>query len=174
MKTLSLFGKLFLVASIALLSACSDSKDDDPITGGGDGEKEQILFNNGTELGNGEQTFVIKESHTIRKGTYVMKGWVYIEDGATLTIEPGTVIKGDKATKAALIARRGGKLIAKGTAAEPIVFTSNQALLAARAGASYVSPFLGRLDDISTDGMHLISEIREIVEEAVSRHSDEQ
>ncbi len=127
MKTLSLFGKLFLVASIALLSACSDSKDDDPITGGGDGEKEQILFNNGTELGNGEQTFVIKESHTIRKGTYVMKGWVYIEDGATLTIEPGTVIKGDKATKAALIARRGGKLIAKGTVAEPIVFTSNQA-----------------------------------------------
>ncbi|MNL58308.1 Transaldolase [compost metagenome] len=34
--------------------------------------------------------------------------------------------------------------------------------MAAKAGATYVSPFLGRLDDISTDGMHLISEIREI------------
>ncbi|MEO8532301.1 MAG: fructose-6-phosphate aldolase [Flavobacterium sp.] len=43
-----------------------------------------------------------------------------------------------------------------------LVFSAGQALLAAKAGATYVSPFLGRLDDISTDGMHLISEIREI------------
>ncbi|ADV48181.1 fructose-6-phosphate aldolase [Cellulophaga sp. E16_2] len=41
-----------------------------------------------------------------------------------------------------------------------LVFSAGQALLAAKAGATYVSPFLGRLDDISTDGMHLISEIR--------------
>lgn len=40
-----------------------------------------------------------------------------------------------------------------------LVFTSNQALLAARAGASYVSPFLGRLDDISQSGIELIKEI---------------
>ncbi|WP_298315145.1 fructose-6-phosphate aldolase [uncultured Aquimarina sp.] len=43
-----------------------------------------------------------------------------------------------------------------------LVFSSGQALLAAKAGATYVSPFLGRLDDISTDGLHLISEIRHI------------
>ncbi|KHD86712.1 fructose-6-phosphate aldolase [Heyndrickxia ginsengihumi] len=43
-----------------------------------------------------------------------------------------------------------------------LIFSANQALLAARAGASYVSPFLGRLDDIGTDGIHLISEIAEI------------
>lgn len=43
-----------------------------------------------------------------------------------------------------------------------LVFSSGQALLAAKAGATYVSPFLGRLDDVSTDGLHLISEIREI------------
>lgn len=43
-----------------------------------------------------------------------------------------------------------------------LVFSSGQALLAAKAGATYVSPFLGRLDDISTDGLHLISEIRTI------------
>lgn len=43
-----------------------------------------------------------------------------------------------------------------------LVFNANQALLAARAGASYVSPFLGRLDDIGHDGMDLIAAIREI------------
>jgi transaldolase len=41
-----------------------------------------------------------------------------------------------------------------------LVFSSGQALLAAKAGASYVSPFIGRLDDISQDGLELISQIR--------------
>jgi|TARA_B110000977_G_scaffold190339_1_gene261005 transaldolase len=41
-----------------------------------------------------------------------------------------------------------------------LVFSSGQALLAAKAGATYVSPFIGRLDDISTDGLNLIAEIR--------------
>lgn len=43
-----------------------------------------------------------------------------------------------------------------------LIFTANQALLAARAGATYVSPFLGRLDDISVRGVDLIAEIAEI------------
>ncbi|MEX0997825.1 MAG: fructose-6-phosphate aldolase [Flavobacteriaceae bacterium] len=43
-----------------------------------------------------------------------------------------------------------------------LVFSSGQALLAAKAGATYVSPFIGRLDDISTDGLNLIAEIRMI------------
>jgi transaldolase len=43
-----------------------------------------------------------------------------------------------------------------------LVFTANQALLAANAGATYVSPFLGRLDDISTRGIDLIDEIQAI------------
>ena len=43
-----------------------------------------------------------------------------------------------------------------------LIFSSNQALLAARAGANYVSPFLGRLDDISTDGVELVRTIAEI------------
>jgi fructose-6-phosphate aldolase len=43
-----------------------------------------------------------------------------------------------------------------------LIFTANQALLAARAGASYVSPFLGRLDDISTNGTELIYDIVQI------------
>jgi transaldolase len=43
-----------------------------------------------------------------------------------------------------------------------LVFSAGQALLAAKAGATYVSPFIGRLDDISTDGLTLIEEIRMI------------
>jgi len=43
-----------------------------------------------------------------------------------------------------------------------LCFSANQALLAAKAGASFISPFLGRLDDINLDGMELISEIRQI------------
>ncbi|KGP74156.1 fructose-6-phosphate aldolase [Pontibacillus yanchengensis] len=43
-----------------------------------------------------------------------------------------------------------------------LIFSANQALLAARAGATYVSPFIGRLDDIGQDGMNLVSQIAEI------------
>lgn len=43
-----------------------------------------------------------------------------------------------------------------------LIFSAGQALLAAKAGATYVSPFIGRLDDISTDGLNLIAEIRHI------------
>ena len=63
---------------------------------------------------------------------YLLKGFVYVMDGATLTIEAGTVIKGDKATKGALVVARGGKINAVGTAAKPIVFTSSL-----EAGARY-------------------------------------
>lgn len=47
-----------------------------------------------------------------------------------------------------------------------LIFSANQALLAARAGATYVSPFLGRLDDISTDGLQLIRQITEMFDVA--------
>ncbi len=43
-----------------------------------------------------------------------------------------------------------------------LCFSANQALLAAKAGATYISPFIGRLDDTGTDGLHLIAEIIEV------------
>lgn len=43
-----------------------------------------------------------------------------------------------------------------------LVFSAGQALLAAKAGATYMSPFIGRLDDVSTDGLRLIEDIRQI------------
>jgi hypothetical protein len=81
----------------------------------------------GTVIGNGEQNFAFHGTQTLAKGKYELKGWVYVASGSTLTIEPGTIIKGDKQTEAALIVEPGGKLIAKGTVTSPIVFTSNQA-----------------------------------------------
>ncbi|MCC7465434.1 MAG: T9SS type A sorting domain-containing protein [Saprospiraceae bacterium] len=62
-----------------------------------------------------------------RNNVYLLQGFIYVKNGATLTIEPGTVIKGDKTTKGSLIVTRGAKLIADGTPFEPIVFTSNEA-----------------------------------------------
>ena len=58
--------------------------------------------------------------------TYLLKGFVYVTNGATLTIPAGTLLKGDKESKATLIIERGGKIMAQGTAQKPIVFTSNQ------------------------------------------------
>ncbi len=60
-----------------------------------------------------------------KENIYLLTGFVYVTNGATLTIEPGTLIKGDKFSKGALIVSRGAKLMADGTAAEPIIFTSN-------------------------------------------------
>lgn len=88
-----------------------------------------------------------------------------IEEGkAIAAIHPNMVVKipmtveGLKAVKA--LAALGIKTNVT------LVFSANQALLAARAGATYVSPFLGRLDDISTRGTDLIAEIVTIFEAA--------
>lgn len=56
---------------------------------------------------------------------YLLKANIFVTNGATLTIDPGTIVFGDKAAKGALIIERGAKLMAQGTAAEPIVFTSS-------------------------------------------------
>ena len=57
---------------------------------------------------------------------YLLSGFVYVKDGATLTIPAGTLVLGEKSSQGSLIVERGGKLIADGTVQEPIVFTSQQ------------------------------------------------
>lgn len=57
---------------------------------------------------------------------WTLKGYVYVTDGASLIIQPGTVIKSDIAEKGALCIERGAKIIAEGTPDKPIVFTSGQ------------------------------------------------
>ena len=55
---------------------------------------------------------------------WTLKGYVYVKDGATLTIPAGTIIKSDVVDKGAIIVERGGKIMAEGTASSPIIFTS--------------------------------------------------
>ena len=68
-----------------------------------------------------------------------------------IVIKIPTILEGLKAIKT--LSGRGIKTNAT------LVFSASQAILVAKAGATYVSPFIGRLDDISTDGMELISQI---------------
>lgn len=122
-------------AAVASTSLTSCSSDDGPTPPPADPEvtykgnvaySEGILFNGGTELGNGTQNFHFTGDVTLSKGTYLLKGWVYIDAGAKLRIPAGTIIKGDKQTMAALIVEPGGYCEMKGTQQEPIVMTSAQ------------------------------------------------
>lgn len=58
---------------------------------------------------------------------YLLKGFNYVKNGATISIEPGTKILGDYNTKGTLVIERGGKIYANGNAANPIIFTSKNA-----------------------------------------------
>jgi hypothetical protein len=70
---------------------------------------------------------VINQNTTLyKKNIYLLTGNVYVTNGATLTIEPGTVIRGDFESKGALIITKGSKIIAKGEETNPIVFTTNK------------------------------------------------
>ena len=72
------------------------------------------------------QDSISTDTHWTCDKQYLLHGYVYVTSGATLTIDPGVIIKGDKNSKGSLIVERGAKLFAVGTAAQPIVFTSNQ------------------------------------------------
>ena len=100
-----------------------------------DGTGETFLFGpDYTQIGSGERIYELTKSHTIKKGVYTLVGWIYVKEGATLTIEPGTVIKGsnksydgsEAATGSSIIIERGAKIMADGTVNAPIVFTSAQ------------------------------------------------
>src|SRR5437899_680831 len=77
-------------------------------------------------------TVTVKDSistntHWTCDNQYFLKGYVYVTNGTTLTIDSGVVIKGDKNTKGSLIIERGAKIMAIGSKYNPIIFTSNQA-----------------------------------------------
>lgn len=89
------------------------------------------------------------ETDKIIEEAYILKQY-----GSNVVIKVPMIPDGLKAVK---------KLTAKGIDTNvTLVFSASQALLAAKAGASYVSPFIGRLDDISNDGMNLIRDIHQI------------
>jgi len=66
-------------------------------------------------------------TQTLRAGVpYLIRGQTFVRSGVTLTVEPGAVVRGDKASRGTLIIDNGGQLIANGTVERPIVFTSAQ------------------------------------------------
>ncbi len=69
---------------------------------------------------------VISSSKFYAKGKWILKGYVYVIDGATVTFEAGCVVQSDVTEKGALIIERGAKIIASGTKDNPIVFTSGK------------------------------------------------
>ncbi|OJV19738.1 MAG: hypothetical protein BGO21_22000 [Dyadobacter sp. 50-39] len=110
-----LLALLVISFSTAILSCKTDDDGDDPVIVDPVGE-----------------TITVKGSITTATtwkaaNKYILEGFVYVDNNATLTIEPGTIIKGDKLTKGSLIVKPGSKIMAEGTAAKPIVFTSSAA-----------------------------------------------
>jgi hypothetical protein len=101
----------YFAMMILLVSVASCTKDDD------DDDKKNDLV---------ELTGNLETRTLTADKKYLLKGQVFVRDGKVLTIEPGTVIFGDKRTRGVLVIDRGGKLIADGTREKPIVFTSNQ------------------------------------------------
>lgn len=90
------------------------------------GKNNSVLTNN-TNLSLVDPFNLTSPNFLPSKNIILLNGWVYVKNNATLTIDPGTIIRGDKTNQGALIIERGSKLIANGTANEPIIFTSNQA-----------------------------------------------
>lgn len=114
MKALKFFA--LLMAGSVILASCS-KKDDDETT-------NPLPTGNMVVL----QGDVTADKTLRAQDTVVLKGYVYVKAGATLTFEAGTIVKSDITEKGALIIERGAKLIANGTAEKPIVFTSGKAI----------------------------------------------
>lgn len=111
----------FLALVSLVMISCSDDKNGDEFIPGGESTRyDEILEGEIT----GNKTLSADK-------VYLLRGFVYVYTGSNtessvLTIEPGTVIKGEKATKGSLIIEPGSKIIAQGTVDKPIVFTSDQ------------------------------------------------
>lgn len=110
------FATMALIAGVSLF-ATSCSSDEDPVNNPGDG---------------GEDTYVldsdITENVTLETGkTYTLNGGVHVKSGATLTIEPGvTIVAQHDETVDYILIEQGAKIDAQGTAAQPIVMTSEK------------------------------------------------
>ncbi|MCC5937454.1 MAG: hypothetical protein JJU34_09240 [Lunatimonas sp.] len=107
---------LFILAMIAFaILAAGCSTDDSPNLGPVDPESEFV------QLSGDLQT-----QRLTKDNKYLIVGQTFVRSGQVVTIDPGTVIFGEKRSKGTLIVDRGGKIIAQGTKEEPIVMTSNQ------------------------------------------------
>ena len=151
MNNKSILRKLSLVAmALAFFSAIFTSckkEDDKPVISTGCEDCttfDTSYVKDGTEILETIITIVDKGKGVgtitfTKDRTWVLNGFVFVNDGQTLTIEPGTIIKGQSGQgekASALIVARGAKIMAAGTATDPIVFTAEADALRRKADGS--------------------------------------
>ncbi|GAB3333303.1 hypothetical protein GCM10027299_40660 [Larkinella ripae] len=115
---------LMCVVTLGTMVSCNNNGDDDDDLG------PEPVPGQVTEVSGN----ITQNTTWAAKNQYLLKGFVYVQPGVTLTIEAGTIIKGDQASKGTLFILPGAKIIADGTKEKPIIFTSNQAAGSRRAG----------------------------------------
>lgn len=115
MKTIK---NLFLLLTLSLFAfSCSSDDDNSTDNGGGEEEGENIV----------KAGILTADETWTSENIYELDGKVVVDEGVTLTIEPGTIIKGGQGLESlasALVVDQGGKVIANGTANDPIIMTS--------------------------------------------------
>ncbi|RLJ33497.1 hypothetical protein CLU97_2980 [Chryseobacterium sp. 7] len=109
-----------MLGALVSTTACRNIEEDGPTIiqngGNGNGDSENLILSG-----------KITSSLTLKANKiYKLRGLVYVTNGATLTIEPGTKIVGEADKNGALIITKGSKIMAEGTAANPIIFTSEK------------------------------------------------
>lgn len=97
-----------------------------------------------------------KDTKLVKRNTYQLVGVVYVTNNATLTIEPGTVIRGDDKTCGTLVVTNGAKIIAEGLETDPIVFTSNKEISERRPGDWGGIIILGKAPINTLGGVHIL------------------
>ena len=105
---------IFTVGLTLAIVGCSEDKDD----GDGDGD----VMAGGVDV---VQGVIIEDQTLTADNEYLLRGAVKVQDGVTLTIEPGVTIYGESSTNGTLIIAQGAKIVADGTADAPIIMTSD-------------------------------------------------
>jgi hypothetical protein len=129
MKISTTLAPILVLAGLGAVAACSDDSGTTPSKDGGTSSDGSTTLPDGAQPDGGLCAEVLEGAITQDKKlsascAYLIKGLVQVKAGATLTIEKGTKLRGESATKGTLLVQRGAKLVAEGTADEPIVFTS--------------------------------------------------
>ncbi|WP_264553886.1 hypothetical protein [Flavobacterium sp. N2038] len=97
-----------------------------------------------------------KDTKLLKRNTYQLVGVVYVTNNATLTIEPGTVIRGDDKSCGTLVITNGAKIMAEGLETDPIIFTSNKEVSQRKPGDWGGIIILGKAPINTLGGIHIL------------------
>lgn len=113
----------------------------------------KIEYNEATNIIAGT---IDKDTRLTKRNTYQLVGVVYVTNNATLTIEPGTVIRGDDKTCGTLVITNGAKIMAEGLETDPIIFTSNKEIAERKPGDWGGIIILGKAPINTIGGIHIL------------------